>query len=322
MRVISTSATLCEDRGQRYDKRKLQIFEILKPIQTKRTRDLKSDTLMNFRNGSRFLDPFGILARKKVGFKPSSRAGPGPGLVKPSRARHKAWAGSGLGLEKCQARQASQARAWIYMAKSVPKARSAHGILAQEASVPSNAEPNDVNCIQASTDLALNVGSDSNSVVCNRGSIFIILFFIFGYEKAWAQAQAQGFRPRTQGSGSGLENLKPEPAQAEPKPGHSGRAGPATSLNWAVASVLACPGPLFDPHKLLHAHPQHILGLHAFWIVLDETRGSNISHPPYIANFKPPWIFYVPNGIATELSTSNRSLECQISREKRLWKKS
>ncbi|KAJ7731986.1 hypothetical protein B0H16DRAFT_1468790 [Mycena metata] len=56
------------------------------------------------------------------------------------------------------------------------------------------------------------------------------VFFIFGYEKAWAQARAQGFRPRTQGSGSGLENLKPEPAQAEPKPGHSGRAGPATSL--------------------------------------------------------------------------------------------
>ncbi|KAJ7762248.1 hypothetical protein B0H16DRAFT_1455853 [Mycena metata] len=57
-----------------------------------------------------------------------------------------------------------------------------------------------------------------------------ILFFIFGYKKAWAQARAQGFRPCTQGSGSGLENLKPEPAQAEPKPGHSGRAGPATSL--------------------------------------------------------------------------------------------
>jgi hypothetical protein len=53
-----------------------------------------------------------------------------------------------------------------------------------------------------------------------------ILFLIFGYEKAWAQ----GFRPRTQGSGSGLQSLKPEPAQAEPKPGHSGRAGPATSL--------------------------------------------------------------------------------------------
>ncbi|KAJ7763056.1 hypothetical protein B0H16DRAFT_1455485 [Mycena metata] len=62
--------------------------------------------------------------------RPSGRAEPGPGLVKPSRARHKAWAGSGLGLEKCQARQASQARAWIYMAKSVPMA----------ASVPSNAE--------------------------------------------------------------------------------------------------------------------------------------------------------------------------------------
>ncbi|KAJ7766259.1 hypothetical protein B0H16DRAFT_1454140 [Mycena metata] len=58
-----------------------------------------------------------------------------------------------------------------------------------------------------------------------------ILFFYFGYEKAWAQARAQGFRPRTQGSGSGLENLKPEPAQAEPEPGHPGRAGPATSLN-------------------------------------------------------------------------------------------
>ncbi|KAJ7041402.1 hypothetical protein C8F04DRAFT_1230443 [Mycena alexandri] len=57
-----------------------------------------------------------------------------------------------------------------------------------------------------------------------------ILFFIFGYEKARAQARAQGFKPRTPGSGSGLENLKPEPAQAEPKPGHSGRAGPATSL--------------------------------------------------------------------------------------------
>ncbi|KAJ7751411.1 hypothetical protein B0H16DRAFT_1691324 [Mycena metata] len=57
-----------------------------------------------------------------------------------------------------------------------------------------------------------------------------ILFFNFGWEKAWAQARAQGFRPRTQGSGSGLENLKPEPAQAEPEPGHPGRAGPATSL--------------------------------------------------------------------------------------------
>ncbi|KAJ7753503.1 hypothetical protein B0H16DRAFT_1834590 [Mycena metata] len=57
-----------------------------------------------------------------------------------------------------------------------------------------------------------------------------ILFFIFVYEKAWAQARAQGFRPCTQGSVSGLKNLRPEPAQAEPKPGHSGRAGPATSL--------------------------------------------------------------------------------------------
>ncbi|KAJ7715963.1 hypothetical protein B0H16DRAFT_1477049 [Mycena metata] len=72
--------------------------------------------------------------------RPSGRAEPGPGLVKPSRARHKAWAGLGLGLEKFQARQASQARAWIYMAKSVPMARSAHGISASEASVPSNAE--------------------------------------------------------------------------------------------------------------------------------------------------------------------------------------
>ncbi|KAJ7753501.1 hypothetical protein B0H16DRAFT_1459396 [Mycena metata] len=58
-----------------------------------------------------------------------------------------------------------------------------------------------------------------------------ILFFIFVYEKAWAQARAQGFRPCTQGSVSGLKNLRPEPAQAEPKPGHSGRAGPATSLD-------------------------------------------------------------------------------------------
>ncbi|KAJ7730296.1 hypothetical protein B0H16DRAFT_1469643 [Mycena metata] len=56
------------------------------------------------------------------------------------RARHKAWAGLGLGLEKCQARQASQARAWIYMAKSVPMAQSAHGISAWEAPVPINAE--------------------------------------------------------------------------------------------------------------------------------------------------------------------------------------
>jgi hypothetical protein len=48
------------------------------------------------------------------------------------------------------------------------------------------------------------------------------MFFFFGYEKA----RAQGFRPRIQGSGSGLENLKPEPAQAEPEPGLSGRAGP------------------------------------------------------------------------------------------------
>ncbi|KAJ6522193.1 hypothetical protein DFH09DRAFT_1286918 [Mycena vulgaris] len=57
-----------------------------------------------------------------------------------------------------------------------------------------------------------------------------IMFFFLGYEKARAWARARGFRPRTQGSGSGLKNLKPEPPQAEPEPGHSGRAGPATSL--------------------------------------------------------------------------------------------
>ncbi|KAJ7717395.1 hypothetical protein B0H16DRAFT_1476109 [Mycena metata] len=73
---------------------------------------------------------FSRLVMSRARPRPSGRAEPGPGLVKPSRARHKAWAGSGLGLEKCQARQASQARAWIYMAKSVPMA----------ASVPSNAE--------------------------------------------------------------------------------------------------------------------------------------------------------------------------------------
>ncbi|KAJ7146955.1 hypothetical protein C8R44DRAFT_864663 [Mycena epipterygia] len=54
--------------------------------------------------------------------------------------------------------------------------------------------------------------------------------FFFGYQaRAWARAQ--GFRPQAQGSGSGLGNLRPESPQAEPKPGHSGRAGPATSLS-------------------------------------------------------------------------------------------
>ncbi|KAJ7233361.1 hypothetical protein C8J57DRAFT_1532482 [Mycena rebaudengoi] len=52
---------------------------------------------------------------------------------------------------------------------------------------------------------------------------------------AWARAQ--GFRPRTQGSGSGLENLKPKPPQAEPEPGHSGRAGPSTSLTGSLGLV-------------------------------------------------------------------------------------
>ncbi|KAJ7711404.1 hypothetical protein B0H16DRAFT_1480388 [Mycena metata] len=86
--------------------------------------------------------------------RPSGRAEPGPGLVKPSRARHKAWAGSGLGLEKCQARQASQARAWIYMAKSVPMARSVHGTLASAASVPSYAELYNANLSFGSSPLA------------------------------------------------------------------------------------------------------------------------------------------------------------------------
>ncbi|KAJ6473053.1 hypothetical protein C8R45DRAFT_936084 [Mycena sanguinolenta] len=47
-----------------------------------------------------------------------------------------------------------------------------------------------------------------------------------------------GLQAPHQGSGSGLKNLKPEPPQAEPEPGHSGRAGPATSLvaNWSQPS--------------------------------------------------------------------------------------
>ncbi|KAJ6505112.1 hypothetical protein C8R45DRAFT_923408 [Mycena sanguinolenta] len=47
--------------------------------------------------------------------RPASRAEPGPGLNKPGRARHRALAGPGLGLEECQARNARQARAWIYI---------------------------------------------------------------------------------------------------------------------------------------------------------------------------------------------------------------
>ena len=43
--------------------------------------------------------------------RPAGRTEPGPGLVKPSRARHRALEGPGLGLEECQACQARQARA-------------------------------------------------------------------------------------------------------------------------------------------------------------------------------------------------------------------
>ncbi|KAJ7698843.1 hypothetical protein B0H16DRAFT_1484315 [Mycena metata] len=126
----------------------------------------------------------------------SDVAGPAQAL-RPSRARHKAWAGLGLGLEKWQACEASQARAWIYMAKSVPMCQQ-------------SVDPPNYSGVQCSEQPKKNPN-------------FVVGTF------AWAQARAQGFRPRTQGSGSGLENLKPEPAQAEPKPGHSGRAGPATS---------------------------------------------------------------------------------------------
>ncbi|KAJ6535785.1 hypothetical protein B0H19DRAFT_1080226 [Mycena capillaripes] len=43
--------------------------------------------------------------------RPASRAEPGPGLIKPGQACHRALAGPGLGLEECQACQARQARA-------------------------------------------------------------------------------------------------------------------------------------------------------------------------------------------------------------------
>ncbi|KAJ6592263.1 hypothetical protein DFH09DRAFT_1073326 [Mycena vulgaris] len=46
---------------------------------------------------------------------PSSRAEPSPGLIKLGRARHKALEGPGLGPEECQAYQARQARAQIYL---------------------------------------------------------------------------------------------------------------------------------------------------------------------------------------------------------------
>ncbi|KAJ7723240.1 hypothetical protein B0H16DRAFT_1787972 [Mycena metata] len=98
-----------------------------------------------------------------------------------------------------------------------------------------------------------------------------ILFFYFGYEKAWAQARAQGFRPRTQGSGSGLENLKPEPAQAEPEPGHPGRAGPATSLSvWQLAfgghlfsTVTESLGSPFTPDAGIQRRPMVISAFHS-----------------------------------------------------------
>ncbi|KAJ6448245.1 hypothetical protein C8R45DRAFT_948077 [Mycena sanguinolenta] len=57
------------------------------------------------------LKPLMFRARPR----PASRAEPGPGLTKPGRARHRAFAGPGLGLGECQACQARQARAEIYL---------------------------------------------------------------------------------------------------------------------------------------------------------------------------------------------------------------
>ncbi|KAJ6587879.1 hypothetical protein B0H19DRAFT_1057181 [Mycena capillaripes] len=50
------------------------------------------------------------------------------------------------------------------------------------------------------------------------------------YSEAQAQARASGLARASPGLGLGLENLKPRPTQARPKPGYPGRAGPGTSL--------------------------------------------------------------------------------------------
>ncbi|KAJ7715327.1 hypothetical protein B0H16DRAFT_1477484 [Mycena metata] len=105
------------------------------------------------------------------------------------------------------------------------------------------------------------------------------MFFIFGYEKAWAQARAQGFRPRTQGSGSGLENLEPKPAQAEPEPGQSGRAGPATSLR-------------FPRNKAFLEACKHALGVFRAWH--KQTTGKRGDHTAAAANFE--WRTMVAGG--------------------------
>ncbi|KAJ7927857.1 hypothetical protein B0H13DRAFT_1860903 [Mycena leptocephala] len=54
--------------------------------------------------------------------------------------------------------------------------------------------------------------------------------FLLKGTQALAQAQARPGQALSAGSGSGLKNLKPEPAQARPKPGISGQAGPWASL--------------------------------------------------------------------------------------------
>ncbi|KAJ6553393.1 hypothetical protein B0H19DRAFT_1263768 [Mycena capillaripes] len=50
------------------------------------------------------------------------------------------------------------------------------------------------------------------------------------YNEAPAQARASGLARASPGLGLGLKNLKPRPAQARPKPGYPGQAGPGTSL--------------------------------------------------------------------------------------------
>ncbi|KAJ7723210.1 hypothetical protein B0H16DRAFT_1472908 [Mycena metata] len=124
-----------------------------------------------------------------------------------------------------------------------------------------------------------------------------ILFFNFGWEKAWAQARAQGFKPRTQGSGSGLENLKPEPAQAEPEPGHPGRAGPATSLGAFLMEMrkssryssramhISWSGKRTDRSELYCQHrcPNNWMHISRFPDVGGETKGNDREHEAYIS---------------------------------------
>ncbi|KAJ7322804.1 hypothetical protein DFH08DRAFT_817951 [Mycena albidolilacea] len=212
-------------------------------------------------------------------------ARPSPGPSRPGRARHRASAGSGLGLDQVEAQAGPPSSGFmvdLHFSCSMAIQITQHAFSAgfkvhtalfnpctQEAACGADSKINEAQIfrIPRAIDKALQKVNEYYQKASNSYMFAMVLdprekFSYF--EKHWPEvlqteviknmeetAQAQGPRPEAllKGLGLGLGNLKPKPAQARPKPGASGQAGPATSLIWQIVHK-------FDTHTHhLSSHP-------------------------------------------------------------------